>query len=97
MGQVKKWMSLDAFEDGARASGWQRVNENEYWATKDGRLLLISEMDYEHLEMIVNYFSRDGMVVDPRRQGAFENVMLTYLRKKAEIEEMIERTQHDIL
>jgi hypothetical protein len=37
------------------------------------------------------------MVVDPLKQGAFENVMLTYLRKKAEMDEMIERTQHDIL
>ena len=96
MGQVKKWIDADAFED-HRGRGWEQVNNNVVWSTKDGQLLLISEMKFEHLENIVNYFSRDGMVVDPMRQGAFENVMLTYLRKKAEINEMIERTQHDIL
>ena len=94
MGQVKKWMTDEEFED---RRGWEKVNTNEIWSTQHGQLLLISEMKFEHLENIVNYFSRDGMVVDPRKQGAFENVMLTYLRKKAEINEMIERTQHDIL
>jgi hypothetical protein len=57
----------------------------------------IEHMDLQHLENVVNYFSQEGYKVDPTRQDAFENVMLTYLRKKAEMDEMIERTQHDIL
>jgi len=91
MGQVKKWMTEEEFEDndGADSSKW--------WATKDGRLVHIESMELEHLENIVNYFSREGMRVDPMWQNAFENVMLTYLRKKAEMNEMVERTQHDIL
>ena len=94
MGQVKKWMTEEEFE--ARR-GWGKVNPNEIWTTQDGVMLWIKDIEFDHLENIVNYFSRDGMVVDPGRQGAFENVMLTYLRKKAEMDEMIERTQHDIL
>jgi len=91
MGQVKKWMTVKDFEDGDGA------DPSKWWAAQDGRLMSIEKMDLQHLENVVNYFSRDGMVVDPTRQGAFENVMLTYLRKKAEMNEMIERTQHDIL
>jgi hypothetical protein len=91
MGQVKKWMSEEEFEDndGADPSKW--------WRTSNDRLIHIESMDLEHLENVVNYFSQDGYKVDPMRQSAFENVMLTYLRKKAEMDEMIERTQHDIL
>ena len=77
MGQVKKWMTDEEFEDndGADPSKW--------WSSND-RLIHIESMDLEHLENVVNYFSRDGVKVDPMRQSAFENVMLTYLRKKAE-------------
>lgn len=91
MGQVKKWLTDEEFEDndGADPSKW--------WATQDGRLMSIEHMDLQHLENVVNYFSQEGYVVDPTRRNAFENVMLTYLRKKAEMDEMIERTQHDIL
>ena len=63
-------------------------NPNDWWLTKDGRLLLIKDMDFSHLESIVNYFSQEGRVVDPMMQGAFEKVMLTYLRKQAEINDV---------
>jgi hypothetical protein len=91
MGQVKKWLTDEEFEDndGADPSKW--------WATPDGRLMSIEHMDLERLESVVNYFSQEGYKVDPMRQNAFDNVMLTYLRKKAEMDEMIERTQNDIL
>ena len=81
MGQVKKWMSEEEFEDndGADPSKWWNVNT--------GRLMHIESMELEYLEKIVNYFSQEGRVVDPMRRNAFENVMLTYLRKKAEREQ----------
>ena len=63
-------------------------NPNDWWLTKDGRLLLIKDMDFSHLESIVNYFSQKDRVVDPMMQGAFEKVMLTYLRKQAEINDV---------
>ena len=91
MGRLKALLDADEFEDhdGADPSKW--------WSTADGRLMHIESMELEHLGNIVNYFSQDGYTVDPMRRDAFENVMLTYLRKKAEMDEMIERTQHDIL
>ena len=62
--------------------------DDDHWLTKDGRLTPIEGMDFQHLENIVNLFSQEGMVVDPSRQGAFEKVMLTYLRKQAEINDV---------
>jgi hypothetical protein len=91
MGRLKAWLDDDAFEDSDGA------DPSKYWSTQDGRLMSIEHMDLQHLENVVNYFSQDGYKVDPMRQNAFENVMLTYLRKKAEMDEMIERTQHEIL
>ena len=81
MGQVKNWLTDEEFEDndGADPSKW--------WGTQDGRLMSIEHMDLQHLENVVNYFSQEGMVVDPMRRNAFENVMLAYLRKKAEGEQ----------
>jgi uncharacterized membrane-anchored protein len=63
-------------------------NPNDWWLTQDGRLCLIKDMDFSHLENIVNFFSQEGRVVDPMMQGAFEKVMLTYLRKQAEINDV---------
>ena len=60
---------------------------NEYWRTKDGPVR-IEDMDFQHLENVVNYFSQEGTTVDPTRQGAFENVMLRYLRLQAEINDV---------
>ena len=92
MGKMKQWVDDDIFENMANA----RDHDN-YWRTSNSRWIRIAEMDYEHLENTVNYFSREGMKVDPRRQNAFEKVMLRYLMEKAKIEEQIARTQHDIL
>jgi hypothetical protein len=61
---------------------------NEIWYGKGGELYLIEKMDFQHLENIVNYFSQEGTTVDPSRQGAFENVMLRYLRMQAEINDV---------
>ena len=61
---------------------------NEVWYGKGGEIYLIEKMDLQHLENIVNLFSQEGMVVDPSRQGAFENVMMRYLRMQAEINDV---------
>ena len=53
-----------------------------------GKVIPIDELDFQHLENIVNYFSQEGTTVDPMRQGAFEKVMLRYLRLQAEINEV---------
>jgi hypothetical protein len=63
------------------------LNRRDYWLSKRGPVL-IETMDFHHLESIVNLFSRDDMVVDPLWQESFEQVMLTYLRKQAEINEV---------
>jgi hypothetical protein len=60
----------------------------EYWITQDGRLVLIEHMDFQHLENIVNLFSQEGMTVDPMRQGAFEKIMIRYLRLQAQINDV---------
>ena len=59
----------------------------KYWQTRKG-FVLISTMDFQHLENIVNLFSKDGMVVYPTMQPSFENVMLRYLRLQAEINDV---------
>jgi hypothetical protein len=92
MAKMKQWIDDDVFENFAKP-----LQRDEYWRTGNGKWLRISEMDYSHLENTVNYFSREGMKVDPSRQNAFEKVMLRYLREKAKMEEQIARTQHDIL
>jgi len=92
MGKMKQWIDDDVFEEFADPK-----QKDDYWLTAGSRWIRISEMDYEHLENVVNYFSREGMKVDPSRQNAFEKVMLRYLREKAKMEEQIARTQHDIL
>jgi len=62
-------------------------NLAKYWRTKQG-FVLIERMDFQHLENVVNYFSQEGTVVYPTMQPSFENVMLTYLRKQAEINDV---------
>jgi hypothetical protein len=59
---------------------------NKYWLSKQG-LVLIEGMDFQHLENIVNLVS-NGMEIPPPMQTSFENVMLTYLRKQAEINDV---------
>jgi hypothetical protein len=92
MGKMKTWMGNRVFEDFATGS-----QSDDYWRAADRGWIRISEMDYEHLENTVNYFSREGMKVDPTRQNAFDKVMIRYLKEKAKMEEQITRTQHDIL
>ena len=72
------------FMQGAMVEG---TNHKDYWPSKRGPVL-IETMDFHHLESIVNLFSRDGMEVAPPWQESFENVMLTYLRKQAEINDI---------
>ena len=92
MGKMKQWVDADVFENFATPQ-----QADEYWRTRDEKWIRISEMEYSHLENIVNYFSREGMKVDPTRQNAFDKVMIRYLMEKAKMEEQIARTQHDIL
>lgn len=100
-----KMKSAFSFDKGNTIRGWIDDEELEggsppnpanYWRTRM-MWVRIEDMNFEHLEDTVNLFSKEGMKVDPLRQDAFENVMLTYLRKKLAMDEMIERTQHDIL
>jgi hypothetical protein len=92
MGKMKQWIDSDVFEDFANDRQY-----DDYWMTANERWIRISEMDYDHLENVVNYFSREGMKVNPARQNAFDKVMLRYLMEKAKMEEQIARTQHEIL
>jgi hypothetical protein len=92
MGKMKQWIDADVFENFATER-----QADDYWRTANDRWIHISDMEFSHLENTVNYFSREGMKVDPHRQNAFEKVMLRYLREKAKMEEQIARTQHDIL
>lgn len=86
MGKLKSYaLTEDDLESQIRAI--VRPN-NEVWYGKGGQVFLIEAMDFQHLENIVNLFSQEGMVVDPSRQGAFENVMLRYLRMQAEINDV---------
>jgi len=81
MGQLKKWISEEEFEDD------DLTHPNKWWNANTGRMIYIESMELQQLENIVNYFSQEGKVVNPMRRGAFENVMLTYLRKKTEVEQ----------
>jgi hypothetical protein len=86
MGRLKNHLlTQDDLESQIRAI--VRPN-NQVWYGKGGEIYLIEAMDFQHLENIVNLFSQEGMVVDPSRQGAFENVMLRYLRLQAEINDV---------
>ena len=45
-------------------------------------------MDFYHLENTVDYFSRGDVQINPERQAALDNVMLTYMRKKVDNEHL---------
>jgi hypothetical protein len=89
MGKVKStlkvWLDDIEVEEGAL------MEPNKYWRTQDNRWVRISEMEYQHLENIVNFFSQDGMVVDPTRQNAFDNVMIEYLKRKLDNEALLKK------
>jgi hypothetical protein len=85
MGKIKAWIDDVEVEDG------MLIEPDKYWRTQDNRWLRISEMEYQHLESIVNFFSRDGWVVDPTRQNAFDNVMIEYMRRKLDNEALLKK------
>jgi hypothetical protein len=62
------------------------IDLTKWWRTNDKRWILIQAMEFDHLQNTVDYFSRDGMTIDPMRQGAFDNVMIEYLKRKADNE-----------
>jgi hypothetical protein len=79
---LKVWLDDVLVEEGV-------VTEpDKYWRTQDNRWVRISEMEHQHLENIVNYFSRDGMTVDPSRQNAFDNVMVEYMMRNLNMMEV---------
>jgi hypothetical protein len=84
MGKLKAAWSEELLEQSIR----EIMFPKDYWITKDGRFIPIDDMDFQHLENIVNFFSQEGTTVDPMRQGAFEKVMLRYLRMQAEINDV---------
>lgn len=62
------------------------IDLTKWWRTNDKRWILIQAMEFDHLQNTVDYFSRDGMTIDPMRQGAFDNVMIEYLKRKVDNE-----------
>ena len=86
MGKVKSklrlWLDGEEIEEGMLAE------PDKYWRTQDNRWVRISEMEHQHLENIVNYFSKDGMTVDPTRQNAFDNVMVEYMKRNLNMMEV---------
>jgi hypothetical protein len=67
------------------------IDLTKWWKTKDKGWILIQAMDFSHLENTVDYFSRDGVSVDPERQAALENVILEYMKKKVDNERLVEK------
>ncbi len=64
------------------------LHPNDYWRTRDGSLIHITQLRFGHLENIINHFSKDGVEVPDHFKETFERVMLMYLRKQAEINEV---------
>jgi hypothetical protein len=85
MGKVKAWIDDVEVEEGAL------MEPDKYWRTAHSRWLRISEMEVSHLENIVDLVSQDGMVIDPVRQGAFDNVMIEYMRRKMDNEALLKK------
>jgi hypothetical protein len=87
MGRLKDLLDAWNDDDYVKVSDPLPENLAKYWRTKQG-FVLIETMDFQHLENVVDYFSREGTVVYPTMQPSFENVMLTYLRKQAQINDV---------
>ena len=62
------------------------IDLSKWWKTKDKRWILIESMDFSHLENTVDYFSRDGVQINPERQEALDNVIIEYMRRKVDNE-----------
>lgn len=64
----------------------ESIDLTKWWRTNDKRWIFIQAMEFDHLQNTVDYFSRDGMKIDPMRQNAFDNVMIEYLKRKSDNE-----------
>ena len=62
------------------------IDLSKWWKTKDKGWILIEAMDFSHLENTVDYFSRDGVAINPERQVALENVIIEYMKRKVDNE-----------
>lgn len=58
------------------------IDLTKWWKTKDRGWILIEAMDFDHLQNTVDYFSRDGVSINPERQAALDNVIIEYMKKK---------------
>lgn len=67
------------------------IDLSKWWKTKDKRWILIEAMDLQHLENTVDYFSRDGVQINPERQAALDNVIIEYMKKKVDGEALREK------
>jgi crotonobetainyl-CoA:carnitine CoA-transferase CaiB-like acyl-CoA transferase len=67
------------------------IDLTKWWRTNDKRWIFIQAMEFDHLQNTVDYFSRDGMTIDPMRQGAFDNVMIEYLKRKVDNEALTKK------
>ena len=60
------------------------IDLSKWWKTKDKRWILIEAMDLYHLQNTVDYFSQDGIQINPERQAALDNVIIEYMKKKVD-------------
>lgn len=67
------------------------IDLSKWWKTKDKRWILIEAMDLQHLENTVDYFSRDGVQINPERQAALDNVIIEYMKKKIDSNELTDK------
>ena len=67
------------------------IDLSKWWKTKDKRWILIEAMDLQHLENTVDYFSRDGVQINPERQTALDNVIIEYMKKKIDSNELTDK------
>ena len=85
MGKLKAWIDDVEVEDG------MLKEPDKYWRTAQQRWKLIAELEFSHLENIVNYFSQDGVVVNPTMQNSFDNVMIEYMKRKLDNEALLKK------
>lgn len=67
------------------------IDLSKWWKTKDKGWILIQAMDFSHLENTVDYFSRDGVSINPERQLALENVIIEYMKRKVDNEALTKK------
>lgn len=67
------------------------IDLSKWWKTKDKGWILIQAMDFSHLENTVDYFSRDGVSINPERQIALENVIIEYMKRKVDNEALTKK------